>query len=233
MKTYFFSAVLISFLSMSCTTDEQLSEKDVIPASSNNSYNMYAKGGPAANQSNQYDISGKLFYEILDSYESNYDTSDNVIEHVEAIAGNNPLFASVSTGYNGISYTQLQAALTGNTNTAALVSGTSLSPAAKTVLNNFIVILKTENVTYTSLYNAIVAFESNVSNMTSLSVTDKEKIMIVISIARYGASYHDGGGINPKVWDKLRPSVCGAIAGAETNMASAITLSVSADIASH
>lgn len=233
MKTYFFSAVFFSFLSMSCTTDEQLSEKDVTTASSGNSNTMYAKGGPAANQGNQYDISGKLFYEVLASYESNYATSDNVIEHVESIAGNNPLFASVSTSYNGITYTQLQAALAGSTDTDALVSGTALSPAAKTVLNNFIVVLQTENVTYTSLYNAITAFENNVANMTSLSVIDKKKIMIVISVARYSASYHDGGGINPKVWDKLRPSVCGAIAGAETDMASAITLSVSADIASH
>jgi len=199
MKTYFFSAVFFSFLSMSCTTDEQLSEQDITEATSNNNNVIYAKGGPASNQGNQYDVCGKLHYQVLESYESNYATSDNVIEHVEAIAENNPLFAPISTGYNGISYTQLQAALTSSTDTNALVSGTTLSPAAKTVLNNFILVLQTENVTYTSLYNAIVAFENNVSNMTSLTVIDKKKIMIVISVSRYAANYNDGGGINPKV----------------------------------
>src|SRR5690606_13946137 len=89
-----------------------------------------------------------------------------------------------------------------------------------------------QNSSFQQFYNAVVSYEQSIITSDTLTAGDKEKLLITSSIARYGYNKMlDGGGLTG-AWKRFNTSVYASITGAETNMATAITLSVRAGIAS-
>lgn len=195
----------------------------------------------AANESNPYDYSGRLFSEILNVY-YNSDTLftdiDGIVNQVERIAANHSEFESIKPAfYQYPSKNRIEYFINHKYSCMdSVLDSTGLSSGAKISLTNFMnsyLLLDSSKVEFDSVYKFVIAHEDSIYKNPLLSEMDKKVILITTSIARYSAATKKK---KPKkntdpAWDFLICTLYGSAENAESSPAEAIALAVASGIA--
>lgn len=218
---------------MSCSTDDAVTTQ---PSAQNNVTTTgatYRIAGDPKNPANVYDAAGKMHVDILKVYLDRYTTTNvlsTVIGDVEASSGSSTDFTAISSTYSGVSTTALSYVLT-NSTTPANIAGatTTTSGYGKQRLNDFIGLIDGfKSMSFESVYAIIVDFENSILADTVLTAADKQLILTTTSVARFSiADTKD----NDRNWRNGKIGILGALNGANTNMATAVVTSVSANVA--
>ena len=137
------------------------------------------------NDSNPYDLAGKLHYDILELYiplESDFATTQSIISLTDSLATNDGRFTSLATGTYSIPIsTRINAILSDPEGVYTALSA-SISPLAITTVKNFctdVVALYTTNADYDDAYLYITSYEDAI---ILSGFTSKEKeVMLTIA----------------------------------------------------
>lgn len=222
---------------VSCSQEEA---NQSASATSNSSLASRTATDPAANANNPYDEVGRIHNQLFDAYFS----QDTLVKSVEGISADVEAIALDDKDFPdlvGASATRNTVSrlynLVGRESTAVsdAIGNSTLSAYAKSGLQHFcdqIVLLNSTTDEFDDMYTLIETYETQVSQDTVLTATDKKKILTVASITRY-STYKAKK--KPKKntdsdWDMMGFGLAGSIEGIENSPAEAIINALSAKI---
>jgi hypothetical protein len=233
MKTFSLSVACLSFLFISCSTDDTITAEKVNQNSSINPQAGLREASSPKNIDNIYDSAGKMYADILDDYLSRFTPTAllvTVIGDVEYASGANSTFYGIRNTYTGITSTTLGYVLSkADAPEDVIAATTSTSALGKVKLENFTDLLDGfETADYEDIYDDIITFESSIISNTALTEADKQVILATTSVARYSIDYDKE---KARDWGKTKSGIVGAINGGNVNIATAVITSVSANAA--
>ena len=186
------------------------------------------------NDSNPYDLAGKLHYDILELYiplESDFATMQSIISLTDSLATNDGRFTSLATGTYSIPIsTRINAILSDPEGVYTALSA-SISPLAITTVKNFctdVVALYTTNADYDDAYLYITSYEDAII-LSGFTSKEKEVMLTTASIARYSlwlSSRQKKRKPRDRDWDTLFTALTAGVEGATSSTANAIMMSV-------
>lgn len=231
MKSILLSALLCSFLFLSCSTDDTIVTETGNVATSNKN-KMYARSSDNVPNStaNAYDTTGNIQYQILLNVVDNApaNTLSSIVTTTNAVALANTGFTALAPAFTGITTAQVQWVIDCNGNSQTVVNNSGTSAAGKAQLTLFLGLMDgAETNEYSDNYDIITDFEDKINTATNLTATDKVLILRTTSIARYLCYYVDD---KDRDWHGIKSALFGAIKGGNTNVETAITLAVACGI---
>lgn len=183
MKHFIYLAVLASMAA--CSTEEATTTES---AGKSAFKNLDADDDGVANAANPYDNSGTSYLLLNDAYESTIGKpTDNtaVLNAIEGLASGLNL---LKPSYNASLSQNIEGSRDfAETNSVAFIQGLDLQPETKGYLTttlNQLANLKSNDVTYDSVYTALVTTEEAIDAST-ISQDDKQVLLTTLSIVRY------------------------------------------------
>ncbi len=222
MKKISLSVIACSFLMMSCNSDD-------LNNIENTSVNFELKTGtiPVQNSANEKDYSGKIFNDLKSTLNSNITALvlEDIIREVEIVASENNDFTAISKDYEGIDSIKVNEVLA-STDTFSLIESTNFTSVTKDLLFSFTAQLENmDNLAYNDIYNYIIGFENEIINNGTINKNEKDRVLAITSITRY--SYHImNEEADPIRFGKIKTNLHGAISGADSDIATAITMTL-------
>ena len=225
MKKFIVPILSVCLFIMSCSVDEAAQlETENAERSGIRLKNLTG----IANPENEYDYVGELHAAILNDYLENYQYSTavgDIIGDVEDIAGSTSGFTSISSGYTGLTVTEVESIIDDIAIPENLIDSSVMSAEGKIELLGFLDILDgLEGKVFSYVYDTITGFEEKVLANSSLTETDIKIILATTSTARYSIAYADD---KDRQWSRTRT---GILCSVNNSAAKAVTLSVTANI---
>jgi hypothetical protein len=228
MKKLIAPFLFLTFLFASCSTDDTALTDSAAQAPQQHEKFSVKTNHTPENTLNTYDTAGKLHKDMFIEYLSHYNsatTLSGIITGVEAVANNNATFTTIRTGYTGLVQTNVQSVL--SSTSSAIISNSSASATGKQKLTSFVAMIDGfETAAYNTTYDNIVAFEQTIISDNTLTANDKRIILTTTSVARFAMSCYD----KDRGWNRTKVGILSTVSG--TNMAEAVNLSITCNVAS-
>lgn len=226
---------------ISCTSDNDLIEAtntvNVTPQ-----YAARQGNELPVNPKNTFDGAGEIYYEVLESYFANNNTTLNtaeILHEVNSIAEGNSRFVQFKGSIYLTSVPNVVQPIISNPSGSVpyIIHRTGMSPAAKSSLSSFLQHLgnrcKNDN-SYDSIYDFIVSYETNVIDNSAFDVREKQIILTTSSISRF-ATFRKKRKLKKRFdqdWDWLIAGIAAGTDGvAEFSFGNAITMSATVTVA--
>lgn len=230
----FLCASLFAF--MSCSTDTDLNSYE-------SSNNVFSRAGdiPPSNATNPYDITGFVYTELFEAYYAGDSLGSTILEianDVQDIADANSSFNALKKStYQGICIACIEYILDHqSTCVFDIISATNMSRNTKESLNDFTtsyIALFDREQDVAILYQAILAYESEVIESYLYTEADKEILLTTSSIMRYSsyrAKKKPKKNTDPD-WTILVGNIAASIEGSYFSSADAVTRALATGIA--
>lgn len=224
MKTFYLCLFILTFF-ISCTSDSKITSQGHADKAISNRNATELPG----NIENPYDEVGWVHNELFESYYASGSaptTVAGIVAKVEALADANSNFRAIKTiTYRSVSAERIQYILDHKaTCVTDVISNSSLTADAKLSLtafiNSFLVTFQTES-NCDVLYNYVATYEKGIVNNPTLTLRDKQIILITTSITRhtaYLAKKKPKKNTDPD-WTVLIGHIVAAVDGAEYGLA--------------
>jgi len=216
------------------------SPEDTISDASGNDENAYKKkmALSAGNPSNNYDYTGVLYLELLEShYKSTQPalTLQQLIGHGEALASVNPGFLALDDfmAYQPISVADVMPYLTADGQDIENFLTDSFGPVAVTFIEEIttqLSLLKAADASYAQVHASMIEIEASITARQGLPDDERAALLITTSILRY-ALYHDGKRKRrDRDWEWMTGHIAATANAALDSKPQAILMSFSIDV---
>ncbi|MDA6069534.1 hypothetical protein NJT12_07880 [Flavobacterium sp. AC] len=231
MKNFLIS--MLAVLALSCTNDyaREDSESNFKKKDANSKKNA---GLNPENTANAYDIAGKIHNDLLDAYLSG-NFSDQTISAISSKIDSISLLNSDLQNlpsYYPINFQEIQGIVDSpEMQLEQIIANSWMSTGSKNCLSEFMSLAALwQNSGYDAAYQSIISFEAAVANNQQFSAEEKRIILTSSAITRYSLYYASER--KDKDWETSVGNRVGAVQGALSNSATAVTRSLLAGILS-
>lgn len=231
MKNFLIS--MLAVLTLSCTNDFTR-EDSISNFKKKNAHTKKNAGLNPENTANAYDIAGKIHNDLLDAYLSG-NFSDHTINAVnskiDSISFLNSDFQNLPSYYPA-NFQEIQEMVDSpEIQLEQIIANSSMSMASKNCLSEFMSSATLwQNSDYEAVHSSIISFEATVTNHQQFTAEEKRIILTSSAITRY--SFYYASKRKDKDWETSVGNRVGAVQGALSNSATAITRSLLAGILS-
>lgn len=231
MKNFLIS--MLAVLTLSCTNDftgddsiSNFKKKDAL--SKKNS------GLNPENTANAYDIAGKIHNDLLDAYLSgNFSnhTINAISSKIDSISFLNSDLQNLPSHYPA-NFQEIQGIVDSpEMQLEQIIANSWMSTTSKNCLSDFMSLAALwQNSDYDAAYQSIISFEATVANNPQFTAEEKRVILTSSAITRYSLYYASER--KDKDWETSVGNRVGAVQGALSNSATAVTRSLLAGILS-
>jgi hypothetical protein len=222
MKNFLIS--MLAVLAVSCTND-YAGEDSISNFKKKDATSKKNAGLNPENTANAYDIAGKIHNEILDVYLSgNFSdhTINAVSSKIDSISFLNRDLQNLPSHYSA-NFQQIQEMVDSpEMQLEQIIANSSMSTASKNCLSEFMSsALLWQNSHYDAAYESIISFEAAAANNQQFTAEEKRIILTTSSITRYSLYYASKR--KDKDWETSVGNRVGAVQGALSNSATAVT----------
>ncbi|WP_428229142.1 hypothetical protein [Flavobacterium sp.] len=231
MKNFLIS--MLAVLALSCTNDYDR-EDSISNFKTRDDLSKKNAGLNPENAANAYDITGKIHNDLLDAYLSG-NFSDNTISAVsskiDSISFLNSDLQNLPSHYPA-NFQEIQEMVDSpEVQLEQIIANSSMSTASKNCLSDFMSSAALwQNSDYEAIHPSIISFEAAVTNNPQFTAEEKRIILTSSAITRYSLYYASER--KDKDWETSVGNRVGAVQGALSNSATAVTRSLLAGILS-
>lgn len=231
MKNFLIS--MLAVLALSCTNDYD--REDSISNFKNKDATSKKNAGlNPENTANAYDIAGKIHNDLLDAYLSgnfSNQTINTVSSKIDSISFLNSDLQNLPSHYPA-NFQEIQGIVDSpEIQLEQIIANSSMSMASKNCLSDFMSsVTLWQNNDYDVIHQSIISFEAAVTNNQQFTAEEKRIILTSSAITRYSLYYASER--KDKDWETSVGNRVGAVQGALSNSATAVTRSLLAGILS-
>jgi len=231
MKNFLIS--MLAVMALSCTND-YAREDSISNFKKEDAHTKKNAGLNPENTANAYDIAGKIHNDLLDAYLSG-NFSDNTINAVsskiDSISFLNSDLQNLPSHYPA-NLQEIQGIVDSpEVQLEQIIANSPMSTASKNCLSELMSSAALwQNIDYEAVHPSIISFEEAVANNTQFTAEEKRIILTSSAITRYSLYYASER--KDKDWETSVGNRVGAVQGALSNSATAVTRSLLAGILS-
>ncbi len=231
MKNFLIS--MLAVLALSCTNDYDR-EDSISNFKTRDDISKKNAGLNPENAANAYDIAGKIHNDLLDAYLSG-NFSDNTINAVsskiDSISFLNSDLQNLPSYYPANLQEIQEMVDSPEVQLEQIIANSPMSTASKNCLSDFMSsAVLWQNIDYKAVHPSIISFEAAVTNNQQFTAEEKRIILTSSAITRYSLYYASER--KDKDWETSVGNRVGAVQGALSNSATAVTRSLLAGILS-
>lgn len=231
MKNFLIS--MMAVLALSCTNN-YAREDSISTFKKKDAASKKNAGLNPENTANAYDIAGKIHNEILDAYLSgNFSdhTINGVSSKIDSISFLNSDLQNLPSHYP-VNFQEIQGIVNSpEVQLEQIIANAPMSTASKNCLSELMSLAALwQNNDYDVIHQSIISFEAAVTNNQQFTAEEKRIILTSSAITRYSLYYASKR--KDKDWETSVGNRVGAVQGALSNSATAVTRSLLAGILS-
>lgn len=225
MKNFLIS--MLAVLALSCTND-YVTENSISNIKKKDALSKKNAGLNPENTANAYDIAGKIHNDLLDAYLSgNFSdqTISTISSKIDSISFLNSDLQNLPSHYP-VNFHEIQGIVDSpEMQLEQIIANSSMSMASKNCLSEFMSSAALwQNSDYDAAYQSIISFEAAVINNQQFTAEEKRIILTSSAITRYSLYYASER--KDKDWETSVGNRVGAVQGALSNSATAVTRSL-------
>jgi hypothetical protein len=231
MKNFLIS--MLAVLALSCTND-YAREDSISNFKKKDAHTKKNAGLNPENTANAYDIAGKIHNDLLDAYLSgnfSNQTINNVSSKIDSISFLNSDLQNLPSYYPA-NLQEIQGIVDSpEVQLEQIIANSSMSNVSKNCLSELMSSAALwQNSDYEAVHPSILSFEGSVINNQQFTAEEKRIILTSSAITRYSLYYASER--KDKDWETSVGNRVGAVQGALSNSATAVTRSLLAGILS-
>lgn len=231
MKNFLIS--MMAVLALSCTNDYDR-EDSISTFKKKDAPSKKNAGLNPENTANAYDIAGKIHNDLLDAYLSgnfSNQTINAVSSKIDSISFLNSDLQNLPSHYP-VNFQEIQGIVDSpEVQLEQIIANSWMSTASKNSLSEFMSSAALwQDSDYDAVHPSIISFEATVTNNQQFTAEEKRIILTSSAITRYSLYYASER--KDKDWETSVGNRVGAVQGALSNSATAVTRSLLAGILS-